>query len=435
MCTYITFGNYNKLYKYIWLYIIIRILEYLLTNNFLKKTIKIDYLQDEPFPKNILIQKTLNFIGTTIFAMFLWKYELRQNKRSRNNIIPIISSNSKSSSLTFIYNEQKNNLKVVSTIFFFSIIFLYFLSNQLIYIFNSINLTGLDFWMLEIIFICFISVNIFKVSIYKHKKVAIFIVLLFSTTLKAISTVYIIIKEKKEKLYKDYFWIIPIGIISFLLLIFLRGYSYCRLKWLFDLKYISEIKLLLFYGIISSIICLIGCIISSNIKCIDEEDFKGITYICRVSNNNNTYYDHFQKYFKDIWKDKREIWINIIYVILLLIKIFLSFLVNLFSLLIIKYLSPEYLICSYYAFYCIIDLIKLCFEEFDYSNLFEFLAQVLAIIGALIYLEFIELNFCKLNFNLKKNITKRSLLEINLNSTDYSIMDNDNDNDFETTHN
>ena len=119
----------------------------------------------------------------------------------------------------------------------------------------------------------------------------------------------------------------------------------------------------------------------------------------------------------------------------MLIKIFLSFLVNLFSLLIIKYLSPEYLICSYYAFYCIIDLIKLCFEEFDYSNLFEFLAQVLAIIGALIYLEFIELNFCKLNFNLKKNITKRSLLEINLNSTDYSIMDNDNDNDFETTHN
>ena len=93
------------------------------------------------------------------------------------------------------------------------------------------------------------------------------------------------------------------------------------------------------------------------------------------------------------------------------------------------------LICSYYAFYCIIDLIKLFFDKFDYSNLFEFLAQVLAIIGALIYLEFIELNFCKLNFNLKKNITKRSLLEINLNSTDYSIMDNDNDNDFETTHN
>ena len=292
--------------------------------------------------------------------------------------------------------------------------------------------------MFEILFICLISIYIFKISIYNHKKVAIFITLLFSTTMKVISTVLIIkdnnnnnininnINNNKGKLYTDYKWIIPIGIIMFILVLFIKDYSYCRLKWLFDLKYISEIKILIIHGFIGTVFCLIGCIISSNIKCIDKEIFNGITYICRVS--NNTYYDHFLIYFQDIWKEKREIWINIIYVILILIKIILSFLNNLFLVLIIKYLSPEYKICSNNIYYFITEFIKFLIFERDISILFEFLAEVFSIIGAFIYLEFIELNFCKLNYYLKKNIINRSLLEEKL-CTDFSTMNNDNDND------
>ena len=279
--------------------------------------------------------------------------------------------------------------------------------------------------MIELIFICLISIYILKISIYNHKKIAIFIVLFFSTIMKIISIVLIIKDNNKNKLYKDYIWIIPIGIIMFLLILFIKDYSYCRLKWLFDLKYISEIKILIIYGLIGSVLFLIGCIISSNIKCIDKEIFNGITYICKV--NNNTYYDHFLIYFQDIWKEKREIWINIIYVILILIKIILSVLNNLFLVLIIKYLSPEYKICSDNIYYFIFQLIHFFILEKDISILFEFLAEVFSIIGAFIYLEFIELNFCKLNYYLKKNIINRSLLDTRLNSTNYSINDGCND--------
>ena len=38
-------------------------------------------------------------------------------------------------------------------------------------------------------------------------------------------------------------------------------------------------------------------------------------------------------------------------------------------------------------------------------------AEIFSFIGAAIYLELIELNFCDLNHNLKKNIDMRSLIE------------------------
>ena len=119
----------------------------------------------------------------------------------------------------------------------------------------------------------------------------------------------------------------------------------------------------------------------------------------------------------------------------MLIKIFLSFLSNLFMVLIIKYLSPEYKICSDNIYYFIFQLIHFFILEKDISILFEFLAEVFAIIGAFIYLEFIELNFCKLNYYLKKNIINRSLLETILNGSDYNLTDgyngDENDNNSE----
>ena len=209
----------------------------------------------------------------------------------------------------------------------------------------------------------------------------------------------------------------------FILIIFIRGYSFCRLKWIFDLKYISEIKLLLFYGIIGSILCLIGSIISSNIQCIDKNEFEDIIFICKV--NNGTYYDNFNNYFKDIWKENRNGWINFIYVILLLIKIFVSFLSNYFMVLIIKYLSPEYLICSKYIFYFIKELLKFIIGDYKPSILFNLLAQVFAILGAFLYLEFIELKFCEMDHYLKKNIMNRSIAETRLDMT------NDNDSEID----
>ena len=59
--------------------------------------------------------------------------------------------------------------------------------------------------------------------------------------------------------------------------------------------------------------------------------------------------------------------------------------------------------------YTAIFHIKLLLEGEEKINKFllDISGDIASIIGFLIYLEIIELNFCKLNYNLKKNIISR----------------------------
>mgnify|MGYP006988996893 FL=1 len=76
-----------------------------------------------------------------------------------------------------------------------------------------------------------------------------------------------------------------------------------------DLKYISPNKLLMFYGVIGTLICLIICIVSTFIKCsISIEDPKSSFsyYICKVKDTSKTnisasdnYMESFSIYFSN----------------------------------------------------------------------------------------------------------------------------------------
>ena len=57
----------------------------------------------------------------------------------------------------------------------------------------------------------------------------------------------------------------------------------------------------------------------------------------------------------------------------------------------------------------IIDLIKN--NDIESYNYLDFIIEIFSIVGILVYIEFIELNFCDLNYNLKKNIIQRSLID------------------------
>ena len=99
-----------------------------------------------------------------------------------------------------------------------------------------------------------------------------------------------------------------------------------------------------------------------------------------------------------------------------------------FDILIIKFLTPVHIIFYSSIYYFIIKLIaifynkiKICYffkgsGEFDNIKLFKFILEIsgnfIAIFGFLIYLEIIELGFCKLNYNLRKFIVKRSIDDI-----------------------
>ena len=92
--------------------------------------------------------------------------------------------------------------------------------------------------------------------------------------------------------------------------------------------------------------------------------------------------------------------------------------------LIIKTLGPEYIYFSNSLFYFIIELINFIYiiikvernhKGFGFFKIFETLGQFISFLGCIIYLELIELNFCGLNKDLKKNIMDRSFSE----SSDY----------------
>jgi len=60
--------------------------------------------------------------------------------------------------------------------------------------------------------------------------------------------------------------------------------------------------------------------------------------------------------------------------------------------------------------------------EFKYKNIANLSPFICSVIGFMIYLEIIELNFCKLNYNLRKYINERSIKDTYENDTTESII-------------
>ena len=363
-------------------------------------------------------------------SIFLLIYEYFQNKpelsgRPSNNDSVNLSVPRKSLKSSLIYtNYEDMNISYRPAIF---VIILIVLSDQLINTFFIFNLKGLDFTMFELLFVCIIGLKMLKNPIYKHKKLAIGFILIFCFSMKTLSIIFRVIDSHKIRIFKIYKWIIPIGILSFIIISLLRAYNFCKVKWLFDFKFISLSKLLLFYGFIGFFFCLIISIIPNYIPCVDQNYFQNINYICNVTNfdssKNSTiyYYENYFIFIKNLWRIERELYIIIIYLILILFKIILTFLIKLYCILIIKKLSPEYLICSNAIYYFIEELIDsvtcLFLGKFKYYKLYDILDDAFSILGTIFYLELIEFDFCGIDFNLKKNIKKRCINESKLGSS------------------
>ena len=421
MCKCISFGNYNKLYKYIFYYLFFKLFyEYFFSPNNLPDKITIDYLKNDIFRNNNpLVQETFNYFGIFIISLIFF---LSKNKAKTLTKLNNINESNNSSVITLIYNENipiKISISVKSLCLILS---LYIICVQLKDMYELLDLKELTYWMFEILSICLITSAIFKKEIYNFKKLSIGIII-FSAVFKFFST-YHSIKDNEKYIYKDYIWFIPIGIISIILILLGRDYALCQIKYFFDIKYISELKLLVWLGMLGTIICLTGGLISTFISCINRDNIK---YICKINYNNKLYYDNFKAYFKNIWKEEKVI-INIFRILIVLSQIFINYMLNLYLFLIIKKLSPEYYICSYHIFYLIIEFVDFIYD-YSHKKIYNLLAQFIAIFGTFIYLELIELKFCKLDYYLKKNIGKRgdkdsSIEELYIEDNDSGIYYN-----------
>jgi len=215
------------------------------------------------------------------------------------------------------------------------------------------------------------------------------------------------------KLYKKTINFIPFGILAYLLNLLIDAFSDWKAKWVMDLKFISSSKLFLYYGILGFIIYSIICTIAT------FADFK-------IENNKNLFtFDNFNDYFDKI--NKTNLILLLLYSITFALKSF-------FYLLTIEHLTPFHVISmpTFYLFFIHIALGTNTFinhrKKFrrNFLNiLLEVMACFFGLIAFSIFLEFIELNFCSCNYNLKRYIVQRSNKEINNDNTDESVISED----------
>jgi len=413
MCKYISFGRINSNYKYILYYAIFQLInQHLFHKDILNK---IGTFDRTLISNHKIIQEIL--IGVFFISIFIFIYEQYQKKiRNKNDEeISIKKTYSNFSQSKLIYTDQlEGNISLIRII---AIIFLLVLQAQSMNTFYACGLDGLDFWMFEMLFIYFIFSKILSSPIYKHQKYSVYFVIISCTLMKIISSC-IYYFDNPDIIYKTYKIIIPIGTIIFLLITYLRAYVACKVKWLMDLKYITSGLLLMIYGLMGAIICSIACMITTLVPCEDTLiSYDEMINICRQKRTiyyNNTesntfnHFDSYSVYFEKLLKgDGYDIFRNIC---LIIMKVIVIFMVKLFSILILKYLNPFFFICSSSIYYFFSRLIRLIFyyEDNEIKEYLDFITEIFSIFGILVYTELIELNFCDLNYNLKKNIINRS---------------------------
>ena len=211
MANFITLGSFDYRYKYMVFYIITMLpLEYFLGEIF-PDDVKIKYLRFEYFPKTIFVYEFFKYFGIFIFGLIVKKIEIESFfKAKKDSDIEKIES---LHDMELIYSKQKPTFSLIRIIL---LICFYIINIKLLDFFYIFYFSGLDFWMIEIVFIVAINVMIFKIQIYIHKKIAIIIILFFSSLMKIISIIFIY-KSDEKRLYKEYGWLFPIGFFSFLL--------------------------------------------------------------------------------------------------------------------------------------------------------------------------------------------------------------------------
>ena len=397
----------------------------------------------ENFSKNIVIHKIFNYFGLIFLAAIFYRVEvysvrrgtvLKSQQKQKEKDKEKKNNKRKKTEIELIYvdnEEEHRKFKSFRFLFFYLlVIFTWIVEEQLIESFSPL-FPNLDFWMIELFVICYLNSMVFKVQIFNHQIFAI-LFSIFSSLLKICTIILcfnddsINIGEESIIYYLKSYPIlkISIGIILYIKLIFLRSVVNLSLKWYMDVKYISPNKILMLYGIIGTIIYLIICFITTQFNC--GSNFIIYEYICNVNYNNKNYIDSYYNYIDNFKTGFNEIIREIIVIISGNLIFFFN---KLFSILIIKYLSPVHVIFSIPILFIfektVLFINTIIFSE---ENYYGFLAinnkslmakffldvsgDIFSLIGFLIYLEIIKLKCGGLHYNLRANIIERGAIEL-----------------------
>ena len=453
----IGFGVFNKYYSYIFIIVFFKFFSDYLEGFYEKESYNksnevnfIDFVSI--FAYHPLLRDFMNFLGAVISGIILYFI----NKKAVKSKTGLISVNTllkkKISKLKNIYQK----IIIISFIYVISIVLRSFLTNLE---FDA------GFWTLEIIFVIYLSNKYLKVKIGNHQKVTIIILAVIIFSFQIVNSFlpktnhHCKDEQCLDKYINDnnlYIFISKkFGHFGFIFLIFflytidfiMRDYSWVKIKFFTDLKSIPIFIIFIFIGIIGCFLIVIAFIITTavpcniieNIKFIDgkylymdtnvEVDF--IREVCRLIDYDDTsktlkfYYDNFFIIIKDYANSNRKL----LEIFIIPIYLFINIAINFSSAMILKNLDPNAMLVNINFNYLLLRMILYIRHDAseEFLTLKEFillqLCEILAIIAYMIYIELIELKFCDLDHDLKKNIEERSILD-----TGQLISDSDIDN-------
>ena len=261
----------------------------------------------------------------------------------------------------------------------------------------------------------------------------------------------------------NFVYFIILAAFGYLIASFLKSYSVVKAKSLINKKFISIDIIIILMGILGLILNIILLFISSLIPCGKGDLPKNLCSSVKEVNAeeenieskpfNIYYFDNFLHYIVSIRddlfpKDEKEyrkrrpkdIIIEIIFSFLMSV---FGFYKMRFDLSIIKELGVFHLLIPeviyQFVINCYIIIYKIVNNIIDKTQITQFIFiiinELFALIGILIYMELIELKFCKLDKNIKRNISKRAIedveaiIELDEPFARDSLLDDNNEND------
>ena len=372
-----------------------------------------------------LIKSFYKYISFIIFGTIVYYYSLKKNKTQEMKLPQKIDNEIKkeyiyrSNSFTSVTNKSE----------FIRVILLYVFYLELIKISYFVGFHDFDLWMFNIVFTSFFISLLYNQRIYIHQLISLGFNFIINFIIAIISGIREKIYIKAENVLGNEYYSF---FIIFLYILNSFSISYTRVlgKTIMELRYISPYKIIFFIGIVGFLFISILLIFSSIFN-----NYYEINTICTgkepLFNKNCTYFDSFPMYFSSLKETNysKEFWIECLIVTPLnLVANYLEF--N-FEILLIYYLNPIYILVSDSIYYGIIALITYIIQD-DKENPYNILkvtSDILAFISYLVYLEIIELRFCRLNENIRKEITNRANLETNINLIDIEPIIHDGDDD------
>ena len=387
----ISFGKIEKKYIYmIFIYIIMDICLFIIIILYGLKNIS-DKKLYELYENNNIINKIFFYINQS----FLYVFEFIRNRHN---------------SLSNVNTSKTNNSFKIKILFIglTSLLELIYLFVEIILNFEIFRNIDLDTSYMNLLFLIFSSYCFMKYNFYKHHYFAA-IILLIMGIIKNLG--YALLSEISSLLQ-----IFPLMMKSFLVSILYGLY-----KILMDKYYFSPYKLSYIIGLINMAILLIISIVFTYIPC--NENMESF---CLIENEEQNYFINLKSYFN--YENLR-----------LIIFSFINSIIYSLQNLLIKMIIQDFTLCHTFIpirlFNFIIDVNMACKygEKLEHKKiLLLFLLIILVsyaieLILSLVFLEFIELNFCGLSKNIKRNIRKRAKIDpIDIiNSEENLIMIND----------